>query len=123
MKASSIVLALPLAVFAGLAGGCSRGKVSAPAAAASPNALPPILGLEESIYLDKNVMTMTVNGKKQDVNIDNDTKFLAFGEPLKRGEIVRAYIGGRKKADVIVKMEKKNGKEVATEVKINPDAR
>jgi hypothetical protein len=56
MKSSSIILALPLALFAGLAVGCSGSNVSAPATTASPNALPPIRGLVESIDLDKNVM-------------------------------------------------------------------
>jgi hypothetical protein len=119
MKTLSALLAFVVVSFALLAVACSGVQItipSAPSVTITSDAKPDgIVGKMTAVDFNKNILTLDVDGKKQEIAITKDTKFLVLGQPLPHGEVAHAFIGA---GDLVVKTEKKDGKDVAVEVKV-----
>ncbi len=79
-----------------------------------------IRGTIKSVDTDKNTITVTSDDKDIDIQVTSDTKFVRKGKDgenkeVKGGIMSKAVKTGTK---VVVQTEKKDGKEVATEVRL-----
>lgn len=78
-------------------------------------------GKVKELNADKSTITVTVDGKDQTITFNDDTKFVdGKGQPVKDREKTIKGIAKRPEAidEVTVTTDKKDGKEIATEIKI-----
>lgn len=76
-----------------------------------------VKGKVKSVSADKTTITVSADGKDQEFKISDDTKVLSpKGTPVKDRE--KALKGLKEGANIVVVTEKKDGKDVVTEIKV-----
>jgi len=83
-----------------------------------------VKGKVKSVDADKNTITVTVDDKDQTIDVDKDAKIYTMSRKKKGQPAAEVTLSGLRavmaNATVTVTTEKKNDKDVATSIKVDP---